>query len=115
MKASSQAVEDAPFTQFETLLARRQAFVLLNYEGVDKSEHQKPSHEEMKQVSLWMKLHKAELRTFVKAMIYIEPSATKWLAIKAFATIYMNFWGYPILMVANLDEAQALAQELLLG
>jgi hypothetical protein len=103
-----------PFAEFEALLARREVFVLFNDEGLDKGEHEH-SPEEMKQTSLWMKRHKSELRDFVKAAIYIEPSATKRLVTKAFTLVYEKFWGYPMLMVATKDEALALAQKLLAG
>ncbi|MDN7669591.1 hypothetical protein QZM08_25345 [Burkholderia vietnamiensis] len=106
--------EASPFAEFEALLARKEVFVLLNDEGLDKSEHEH-SPEEMKQTSLWMKRHKSELRAFVKAGIYIEPSTAKRLATKAFTMVYEKFWGYPMLMVATKDEALALAQKLLLG
>ena len=103
-----------PFSEFEALLARKEAFVLLNEEGLDRGEHEH-SPEEMKQVSLWMKRHKRELRTFVKAVIYVEPSSAQRLATKLFTLIYEKFWGYPMLMVATRDEALALARRLLAG
>ncbi|WP_115718848.1 hypothetical protein [Gallaecimonas mangrovi] len=104
--------EASPFAEFEALLARKRVFVLLNDEGLDKGDHQHSS-EEMKQTSRWMKRHKSELRAFVKAGIYIEPSTAKRLATQAFTRVYEKFWGYPMLMVATKDEALALAQTLL--
>jgi len=104
----------SPFSKLELLLARKEGFVLLNDEGLDKGEHEHPPGE-MKQVSLWMKRHKIELRAFVKAGIYIEPNAAKRLATKAFALMYEKFWGYPMLTVATKDEALALARKLLRG
>jgi len=112
MNAPSNNPDAAPFSDFEALLARKETFVLFNDEGLDSAEHEH-SPEEMKQTSLWMKRHKSELRAFVTAMICIEPSAAKRLAARAFAVVYEKFWGYPILMVANEDEAFACAQELL--
>jgi len=104
----------SPFAEFELLLARKELFVLLNDEGLDKGEHEH-SPEERKQTSLWMKRHKSELRAFVKAGIYIEPNTAKRLAAKAFARVYQKFWGYPMLTVATKDEALVLARMLLLG
>ena len=66
----------SPFAEFEGLLARKEVFVLLNDEGLDTGEHEH-SPEERKQTSLWMKRHKSELQTFVKAGIYIEPNTAK--------------------------------------
>ncbi|SKC74305.1 hypothetical protein [Paraburkholderia hospita] len=114
INAPSNNAEASPFSEFEALLAREEVFVLLNDEELDKGEHEH-SPEEMKQTSLWMKRHKSELRAFVKAAIYIEPSTAKRLATKAFAVVYEKFWGYPMLMVASNDEALALAKKLLPG
>ncbi len=104
--------EASPFAEFEALLARKKVFVLLNDEGLNKGDHEH-SPEEMKLASRWMKRHKSELRTLVKAGIYIERNTAKRLATKAFALMYEKFWGYPMLMVASKDEALALAQRLL--
>jgi hypothetical protein len=112
--ATSGANPAAPFAEFEALLVRKEAFVLLNEEGLDKGEHEH-SPEEMKQTSLWMKRHKSELRAFVKAAIYIEPSAVKRQATRAFAVVFEKFWGYPILVAGTKDEALALAKQLLEG
>ncbi|SIO95889.1 hypothetical protein [Vibrio spartinae] len=104
--------ETSPFAEFEALLARKSAFVLLNDEGLDKGDHEH-SPDEMKQTSRWMKRNKSELKAFVKAAIYIEPNIAKRMATKAFASVYEKFWGYPMLMVATKDEALALAQKFL--
>ncbi|MHC8380606.1 hypothetical protein [Pseudomonas sp. LB3P14] len=103
---------DSPFAEFEALLARKEPFVLLNDEGLHQGSHEH-SPDEMKQTSLWMKRHKSDLRTFVKASIHIEPSTPKRLAARAFAIVYEKFWGYPMLMTATKKEALALAQKLL--
>jgi len=66
---------DEDFKAFEANLKRGVPFVLLT-DSVPEKEHEH-SHEEKKRTSLWMKKHKAELRTLVLAMIVIEPSAAK--------------------------------------
>lgn len=108
---SSQAT-DNPFEGFEALLARQEAFVLLNEEGLaaDRHEH---THEERKQLSLWMKRHKGPLRAFVKAAIYIEPNTLTRLATQSFTLIYEKFWGYPMLITASREDAMTRARELL--
>ncbi|MEN5095469.1 hypothetical protein [Stenotrophomonas sp. TWI1409] len=111
-KAPSNSPGLSPFEEFEQLLARKQPFVLINDEGLDRSNHEE-SPEERKQVSLWMKRNKAELRSYVKAAIYIEPSTAKRVATKAFAAIYEKFWGYPMMMAITMDEAVRLANDLL--
>lgn len=102
----------APFDEFTQLLARQQAFVLLNDEGFNDGAHEH-TQAERKQTALWMKRHKADLRSFVKGMVVIEPNATKRLAAKAFATLFGKFWGYPMFIVPSQGEALTLAQSLL--
>ncbi|WP_214510294.1 hypothetical protein [Pseudomonas brassicacearum] len=104
--------QEKSLVEFEALLARNDPFVLLSNEGLDQGQ---PEHspDEMKQMALWMKRHKSELKRCVKASIHIESSLTKRLAGKAFAVVYEKFWGYPMLMTATEDEALALAQKLL--
>lgn len=108
-KLADQATDASPFAGFEALLARRTPFVLLNDEGLDQSEHQH-SHDERKQTSLWMKQHRAELRAFVKAAIYIEPNEAKRLAAAPFAEGYIKFWGYPMRLAASSEEALRMAE-----
>ncbi|WP_127168264.1 hypothetical protein [Xanthomonas sp. BRIP62415] len=112
MSAAGSAI--SPFVAFEALLARKEVFLLINEDGLDGGEHPH-SPEEKKQMSLWMKRHKNELRTYVKAAIYVEKSSAKRLASRAFASMYEKFWGYPMLMVATKDEALTLARTLLPG
>lgn len=104
--------QEKSLVEFEALLARNEPFVLLSNESLDQGQ---PEHspDEMKQMALWMKRHKSELKRYVKASIHIESSLTKRLAGKAFAVVYEKFWGYPMLMTATEDEALALAQNLL--
>ncbi|QIZ47174.1 hypothetical protein [Dickeya zeae] len=104
----------SPFTEFETLLARQEVFVLLNDEGTIHDEHEhEHSPEEMKQITRWMKAHKSELRAFVKASIHIEPNKAKRIAAKPFAIVYEKFWGYPLMMASSKEDALATAQKLL--
>jgi hypothetical protein len=80
--------------QFDALLARRQAFVILSEEGFDEDGHEHPQ-EERKRASLWMKRNKAAIRAYIQGMVLVEPSAAKRLAGKAFAVMFGKFWGYP--------------------
>ena len=102
----------SPFSEFEALLARKTPFVLLNDEGFIENKHEH-SADEMKLTTRWMKAHKNELRTFVKASIMIEPNIVKRTAARPFAVIYEKFWGYPLLMVPSKEEALATAKTLL--
>jgi hypothetical protein len=112
MNASGKDPIASPFSEFEALLARKTPFVLLNDEGVNESKHEH-SADEMKLTTRWMKAHKDELRTFVKASILIEPNIVKRTAARPFAVIYEKFWGYPLLMVPSKEEALATAKTLL--
>ena len=114
-KSAPNANPDAsPFAEFEALLARKEVFLIINDEGVDKEDHEH-SREETKQIMLWMKRNKADLRAYIKAGVYIEPNAAKRLAGKAFAVIFEKFWGYPMMIVATREEGLNLAHTLLSG
>lgn len=103
---------DEGFKAFEALLARAEPFVLLDQERANQ-EHPEPSHEEQKQLSLWMKRHKTALRSFVKAQIHIEPDVTKQQAAKLFAVKFEYFWGFPLCVVDSNEDGLALARTLL--
>jgi len=79
--------EDSSFAELEALLARKEVFVLLNDEGLDKGNHEH-SPEEMKQTSLWMQSHKSDLQGVVKASVHIEPSIEKRPVSKASAVVH---------------------------
>ncbi|MNJ33910.1 hypothetical protein D3C77_286020 [compost metagenome] len=104
--------DDEGFRAFEALLARAEPFVLLDEERANE-EQQEHSHEEQKQLSLWMKHHKTALRSFVKAQIHIEPDVTKQQAAKLFAVKFEYFWGYPLLVVDSKADGLALARQLM--
>lgn len=101
----------AAFDDFSELLTRQQEFVFLNEDGFDQDhEHSK---EERKQTALWMKKNKAEIRTYVKGMVLIEPNAAKRVAAKTFAVMFGKAWGYPLLITSSKDEALNVARGLL--
>ena len=109
---ASGAQADVLFAQFEALLARRQAFVILSEEGFDEDGHAHPQ-EERKRASLWMKQNKAAIRAYIQGMVLIEPSAAKRLAGKAFAVLFGKFWGYPLHFGTSRDDALDIAQHLI--
>ncbi|MBT2372585.1 hypothetical protein [Pseudomonas fluorescens] len=102
------------FVTFGRLLERQQPFLLLHDKAVDETAHEH-SHEERKQASIWMKKNKPALRTFVKGMIQVEPSAAKRLALKPFAATFGKAWGYPLLVVESKERAWTLARDVLDG
>ncbi|MBX8783681.1 hypothetical protein HBA94_07880 [Ochrobactrum sp. GRS2] len=109
--ASHQTIEET-LQIFEQCLQRKQAFVFLGW-AADFDKDPNENVADRRTVSLWMKQHKAELRDYVKAMYYVEPSAVKRLAAKAFAVIYGKFWGHPMIVTESRDEAVRQAYELL--
>jgi len=102
---------DEDFEAFEVNLKRGAPFVILT-DSAPTEEHAH-SREEKKRTSLWMKKHKAELRTLVLAMIVIEPSAAKRATFKAFGIVFAKFWGYPLKLASSRDEAMEIAAKLL--
>lgn len=109
---ASGAQADVLFAQFDALLARRQAFVILSEEGFDEDGHAHPQ-EERKRAALWMKQNKAAIRAYIQGMVLIEPSAAKRLAGKAFAVLFGKFWGYPLHFGTSRDDALDIAQHLI--
>lgn len=103
---------DEGFAAFETLLAGAEPFVLLDAERA-RQKANGHTHDEQKQLSLWMKRHKAALRTYVRGQILIEPDADKQEAAQLFAAKFEAFWGYPLHIVATQEEAFKVANQLL--
>jgi dihydroorotase-like cyclic amidohydrolase len=103
--------KDEDFEAFEATLERGVPFVLLTDSA--PTEEQEHSQEEKKRTALWMKKHKAELRTLVLAMIVIEPSAAKRLVFKPFSVAFAKFWGFPMRLASSREEATEIAGKLL--
>ncbi|WP_076591717.1 hypothetical protein [Herminiimonas arsenitoxidans] len=108
--STNQDAENA-FKQLDELLAKQQPFVLLSQDEVDENHEHSP--QERKQITLWMKKNKSEIRTWIKGMVQIEPSTVKRLGMRAFAKTFAKFWGYPLFVVASKADA-LLAASLLL-
>lgn len=105
---------EAAFAEFDGLLARQQAFVLLSEGGLDGGDHEH-SQNERRETALWMKKNKTAIRSFIKGMVVIEPDATKRLVAKAFSSMFAKFWGYPMLIATSKEEALKVAHGLLEG
>ena len=99
------------FEAFEACFQRGAPFVILT-DSAPTEDHDH-SQDEKKRTALWMKQHKAELRTLVLAMIVIEPSAAKRLAFKSFGVVFAKFWGYPLKLAASREEGVEMARQLL--
>ncbi|MHC2313070.1 hypothetical protein ACVIHC_000116 [Bradyrhizobium diazoefficiens] len=104
---------DEAFAAFEALLDRGKPFVIIGQgANADIDEHEHDPGEQ-RRLALWSKKHKPRLREFVKALIYVEPSRTKRLGMRAFQIVSEKFWGYPMLVAASEAEALETAQALL--
>ena len=101
------------FEVLEASFKRGTPFVILT-DNAPTEDHQH-SQEEKKRTVLWMKKHKADLRTLVLAMIVIEPSAAKRLAFKPFGVAFAKFWGYPMKLASSREEGIEIAGKLLSG
>nr|WP_321360514.1 hypothetical protein [uncultured Hyphomonas sp.] len=99
------------FEALEAACKRGEPFVILT-DNAPTEDHEH-SHEEKKRTALWMKKHKADLRTRVLAMIVIEPSATKRLAFRSFGVAFGKVWGFPLKLTTSRDEAMEIAGKLL--
>ena len=102
---------DEDFQALEACLKRGAPFVILTDNAPTEDHEHSP--EERKRTVLWMKRHKAELRTLVRAMIVIEPSAAKRLAFRSFGVAFAKFWGYPLRLTSSRAEAMEIAGTLL--
>lgn len=103
---------EVSFQIFEDLLERAQFFVLI---GLGAESEQAQSNEERKRLTLWMKRNREALHTYVRAMVYVEPSPAKRFLAKTSAPVFEKFWGYPILVSASETEAEGVAARLLAG
>lgn len=102
---------DEDFAALEASFKRGAPFVILTDTApIEGHEH---SQEEKKRTVLWMKTHKAELRTLVLAMIVIEPSTAKRMAFKPFGVAFAKFWGYPLRLASSREEGIEIAGKLL--
>ncbi|NIZ09468.1 hypothetical protein [Pseudooceanicola sp. HF7] len=104
---------DADFAALELCLKRGAPFVILSDNAPTEEEDHDHSQEEKKRTTLWMKKHKAELRTLVLAMIVIEPSGAKRLAFKTLGAVFSKFWGFPLRIAVTRTEAMDVAKNLL--
>lgn len=102
---------DEDFEALEASFRRGTPFVILTDNAPAEDHEHGP--EEKKRTALWMKKHKAELRSLVLAMIVIEPSLPKRMAFKPFGVAFAKFWGYPMKLASSREEALEIAGKLL--
>jgi hypothetical protein len=112
--ASANQNSESQFAELDGLLSRQQVFVILSGDSVDPAAH-KETKDERKQILLWIKQHKTEIKAFIKGMVQIEPNATKRIAAKAVAITFSKFWGFPLILVSSKEEGVEAANNLLSG
>ncbi|MGF6175530.1 hypothetical protein [Ensifer sp. 4252] len=98
---------------YTDLLAGGEPFVFLGEGGDFEGDNTAQDVADRKKISLWMKRNKRTITALVRAMIYIEPNVSKRIAARAFALVYEKFWGYPMFVAANRDEAMAIVRTVL--
>ena len=103
---------DEDFEALEASFSHGLPFVILTDNAPTEDEDHDHTQEEKKRTALWMKKHKAELRTLVLAMIVIEPSAARRLAFKTFGVAFSKFWGFPMKIVTSREEGMEIAREM---
>lgn len=104
-------VEEA-LASISTLLARNRPLVFLAQNEPSDTNRQEGA-EERRAVALWMKANKREIRRLALGQVQIVPEAAKRVAMRAFSVVFAKFWGYPMFVVASVDEALTKARSLL--
>tara|TARA_A100001391_G_scaffold130111_8_gene89504 strand:+ start:5704 stop:6108 length:405 start_codon:yes stop_codon:yes gene_type:complete len=102
---------DEDFAALEASFKHGTPFVILTDNAPSEDHEHDP--EEKKRTALWLKKHKAELRTLVLAMIVIEPNAAKRIAFKPFGVAFGKVWGFPLKLTSSREEAMEIAGNLL--
>ncbi|AKC10626.1 hypothetical protein At15955_50240 (plasmid) [Agrobacterium tumefaciens] len=105
--------EISDFAKFERLLDRRQSLVFITnhtFCSCDSSD----ANLTRRKIE-WLRRHRPQLQSQVKALIQIEPDARKRRDPFGFARLFFSFWGYPLLIVEDEIDAVGLALELLTG
>ncbi|MBN3821521.1 ATP--cob(I)alamin adenosyltransferase [Paraburkholderia sp. Se-20369] len=110
---SPQRDPTAMLAELDTLLARRERFVLLTEDAPSGDGRSDDDHEMRKQLAKWSKANRAQSREWIPAMIAVEPDAQRRAALDAFSGAFEKVWGYPLNAAVNRDDALALARRLL--
>lgn len=101
---------DTVLADMDALLARATPFVYIASGGFGERE---ANIDERRKVASWMKANKPAITAFIKANIHIAGNADEHAKALEFSRYFENFWGYPMVIVANTSEAEAKAEELL--
>lgn len=91
--------------EMEALLARAEPFVII-FEG----ERPEEAHEDRKHRGIWLKKNKLRLGAVCKALISIEESDLKRIAMKAQSAMAEKAFGIPMIVVGSIQEAENAAR-----
>ncbi|GAA4218975.1 hypothetical protein GCM10022253_20290 [Sphingomonas endophytica] len=94
--------------EMEALVAKAKPFVII-FEGERTDETQ----EDRKQRGIWLKHNKSRLGAICKALISIEESELKRIAVKAQSAMAAKAFGIPMIVVGSGFEAREVAREFL--
>ncbi|MEI7065790.1 hypothetical protein WCU84_19385 [Dickeya chrysanthemi] len=104
---------DDSFIQLEKILDKRSPFIIINTaEFGDKNRHEHSKDEKMK-IVLWLKKNKKNVKKYIIAQIQIVPKEKQGLLLNSFVKTFSKFWGYPMIIVSNKEQALEKAKSLL--
>lgn len=110
---NEQGDEGSDFVKLERLLDRRQPLVLVTDHAFSTCDSGDLIAARRK--IDWLQRHRPCLQNQIKALFQVEPDAQKRKNARGFEKVFLDFWGYPLLLVEHETDAIGLAVELLTG
>ncbi|AYM14702.1 MULTISPECIES: hypothetical protein [Agrobacterium] len=105
--------EGRDFVKLERLLERQQPMVLVT-DHAFCTYHSEDAIATRRKIN-WLRRHRSSLQNQIKALIQVEPDAQKRKSAHDFGKVFLDFWGYPLLVVEDETDAIGLALELFTG
>ncbi|KIS41570.1 hypothetical protein [Kosakonia radicincitans] len=112
-RSSQSEAYDNSFIQLEKILGKKIPFVIISATEFEDEEQHEHSKEEKMKLALWLKKNKANVKKYIIAQIQIVPENKQSLILKGFAKAFSKFWGYPMLIVSDKENAIVKANNLL--
>ena len=95
----------------EALVAGGRPFVIIctreGDEQRDVDEHQG--------LSSWMQQNRAQLRRWVRAMVYVEQNRAIRFSAETSSSAFSEVWGFPVIVAASHEDGRMIAARLLAG
>jgi hypothetical protein len=108
---AAQTFEEA-FAILDLVFARETPFVFVGMGFEDDRKRRDPA--DVKRMNAWRKANRQRLAS-CRSMIVVETNAAKRLAVQAFGFAFEKYWGYPMRVVATIEDAMTLSGRLLGG